>query len=261
MESKYAIAIKWLSVTCFEIRFDDLTIVTDPFITECVGTDLTYEAVDSCNIICLSHAHWDHITDIPRLAEKFNPIIMCGEQTAMPLARWLNYNPSLVYPMYPDMELDFDSVKIRSLYGRHKALRAGMNDLCRRIEDYEICQRDSGIRSLQALGCFEYRNFLFTAKNGTRILLWGNDPTVEQVNLCKALKPDIAIIQRAKDEKEIARRAEFAAKIGAKVLIPHHADFQRVDDPAIIQKFREEFLKRVPDGEFITPIHGEWIHL
>ena len=45
------------------------------------------------------------------------------------------------------------------------------------------------------------------------------------------------------------------------VLTPHHHDFKAKDDPAIIEKFKEEFLKRVPDGEFITPVHGEWINL
>ena len=38
-------------------------------------------------------------------------------------------------------------------------------------------------------------------------------------------------------------------------------DFKTLDDPACLEKFKEEFLKRVPDGEFITPSHGEWIHL
>ena len=261
MERKFGLDIKWLSVTSFEMRFGDITVVTDPYITECVGTELDYTAVEKCNAICLSHAHWDHITDIPRLAEKFNPIILCGEQTALPLARWLNYNPSMVYPMYPDTELDFGSVKICALYGRHTNLKQGINDLVARIEANPICQKDAGIRSLQALGSFEYRNYLFTLPNGVKILLWGNEPTIEQVNICKALKPDIAIIQRSMDPISNANKAEFAAKIGCKVLIPHHQDFRQVDNPEILETFKQEFLKRVPDGLFITPKHGEWINL
>ncbi len=261
MARHYGIDIKWLAVTAFEMRFGDLTVVTDPYITECKGTNLTYEAVENCDIICLSHAHWDHVTDIPRLINKFNPKLLCGDQTAMPLARWLNYSPSYIYPMYPDTELDFDSVKIRALYGRHTYLHEGFNDLCARIESNDICQADAGISSLQAVGSLEYRNFLFTAPNGTKLLIWGNDPTVEQINICKALKPDIAIIQRSKIYEEVVKKAEFAAKIGCKVFIPHHHDFKGIDDPTMIEKSKEEFLRRVPDGKFINPIHGEWIHL
>ena len=254
----YNVDIKWLAVSSFEIKFGDFTVVTDPFITECKGTDLTYEAVEGCDAICLGHAHWDHITDIPRLCDKFKPRILCGDMTATPLAKWLNYTPSLIYPMYPSLELDFGEVKIQALFGRHKILNEGMgfNDLVDRINTNEFCKADAGIASLQAVGTMEYRNYLFTAKNGTRILFWGNDPTVEQVNICKALSPDIAIIQRGG-----AKMAEFAAKIGCKVFIPHHHDFKQVDDPAAIESLKEEFLKRVPDGKFITPSHGEWIRL
>ena len=55
--------------------------------------------------------------------------------------------------------------------------------------------------------------------------------------------------------------AEFAAAIGCKVLIPHHHDVKEVEDPKHVEKFKEEFLKRVPNGLFLKPKHGEWIHL
>ena len=261
MERAYQIDLKWLSVSCFELRLNGLTVVTDPYITECVGTDLTFEAVEQCDIICVGHAHWDHVTDIPRLVEKFHPRILCGDQTAMPLAAWLNYTPSRIYPMYPDTELDFDSVKIRALYGRHKDLKKGFNDLRAHLETNEICAKDPGIASLQAVGSMEYRNYLFTLPNGVKLLIWGNSPTPEQVNLCKALKPDIAILQRSSDPEGIVSMADFAAKIGCKVLIPHHHDFRRVDPPEYIEAFREEFLRRVPDGRFVAPRHGEWVRL
>lgn len=258
---KYGVSIKWLAVTSFEIRCNDLTVVTDPYITECVGTDLTWEAVENCDIICLGHAHWDHITDIPRLMEKFHPIVLCGDQTAMPLAQWLNCSPSVIYPMYPDTELDFDSVKIRALYGRHTNLKRGFNDLCQGLKENPLCVADPEMAALQPIGSLEYRNFLFTLPNGTKILLWGNDPTVEQRNICKALKPDIAILQRSVKPEDVEKKAEFAAAIGCKVVIPHHHDFKAVDDPEVVGRFKEAFLRRVPDGVFLTPEHGQWMEL
>jgi len=261
MQKKYGVSIKWLAVTSFEIRCQDTTIVTDPFITECAGTDLTWEAIENCDIICLGHAHWDHITDIPRLVDRFHPKILCGDQTALPMAQWLNYTPSRIYPMYPNLELDFGDVKIRALYGRHTDLQKGYNDLCAHIGKNPLCQADPGIAALQGIGSLEYRNYLFTLPNGTKILLWGNDPTVEQVNLCKALQPDIAIIQRSVKPEAIAKKAEFAAAIGCKVLIPHHHDFRQVDDPAELDLFEAEFLRRAPGAAFIRPVHGSWIDL
>lgn len=261
MENVYGVSIKWLAVTAFEIRCNDLTVVTDPYITACAGTELSWEDVENCDIICLGHAHWDHVTDIPKLVEKYRPKILCGDQTAMPLARWLNYTPTRIYPMYPDTELNFGDVKIRALYGRHSNLGRGFNDLCDRLEKNEHCLKDPGIASLQAVGSLEYRNFLFTLPCGTKILLWGNDPTIEQINICKEIKPDIAIVQLSGNAEQIAEKARFAAEIGCKVLLPHHHDFLRVDDPSYVEGFKEEFLRLAPDSVFIAPEHGKWINL
>ena len=259
--SKYGVSIKWLAVASFEMNLNGKTVVTDPYITECVGTDLDYTAVENCDYITLTHSHWDHITDIPRLNEKFQPKILAGEMTALEIARWLDLWPSRVYPMYPDTELDFGAFKVKALYGRHIfnaswGIRSYVEE---RAPKLEICQ-DPYVLKMQEVGSFEYRNYLFTLPNGTKILHWGSAPTPEQIAICKAEAPDIAIIQRAGIPRA-EQRAEFAAAIGAKVVIPHHHDFQRVDDPAVVEAFKNAYLARVPDGTFITPRHGEWIEL
>ena len=258
---KYGFSLRWMAVTSFELRFGDTTVVTDPYITECPLTELTGKDVEHCDIICLSHAHWDHITDIPQLCEKFQPKLLCGEQTALQMARWLNYNASFVYPMYPDTELDFGDVKIRSLYGRHTNLKSGLNDLTARASSNPISQADPGIAALQEIGSFEYRNYLFTLPNGTKVLIWGNEPNPEQVAICKAAAPDVAILQRSTAPEAIIRKAEFAAQIGCKVLIPHHHDFRTKEAPETLELLRDEFLKRVPDGTFLAPGHGQWVEL
>lgn len=262
MSKKFGVSIKWLSVTCFEICCDGVTVVSDPFVTDCDSTSLTWEAIEKCDIICLSHAHFDHIIDIPNLIKKFNPLLLCGDQTAMPLAKWLNYSPSRIYPMYPDTELDFDCIKIRALYGRHSEQGMGFCDMLKSIEkDYHWCAEDKEVNGLQAVGSMEYRNFFFTLPNGTTILLWGNDPTPEQKNILKKLKPDIALIQRSGSIESIRKKAEFARDIGCKVVIPHHSDFPSITPNESLETFKNEFLKLVSDGEFIIPEHGKWINL
>ena len=258
---KYGVSIKWLAVSSFEIKYKNTTIVTDPYITECVGTDVTWEAVENCDIICVGHSHWDHITDIPRLVEKFHPRILCGEMTAMPMVKWLNVTPTDVYPMAPNLELDFGEVKVRALFGRHKNLKRGFNDLMEYLDQNPLCKSDPGIAALQGVGSLEYRNYLFTFENGTKILIWGNAPRIELLNICKELKPDIAILQRPNSERLYDWMSEFAREIGCEIVIPHHHDFKQVDDPASINRFKEVFLEKVPGGTFVTPVHGEWIEL
>lgn len=266
MEKKYGVDIKWLAVSCFEMKFGDTTVVTDPYITECVGTELDYTAVEKCDIITLSHAHFDHITDIPRLTNKFKDVkILCGEKTMYPLSEWLNYNPSLMYPMYPDTELDFGDVKIRALYGRHANQahandKPGINDQDQRIRAYPECVADQKIAEMQRLGSLEYRNYLFTLPNGVKVLFFGNDALPELTNICKQFKPEIAIIQRA-GQNFAKAKAMFAKEIGCEVYIPHHHDFKCVDSPSLCENLKNAYLEIVPDGTFITPKHGEWIKL
>jgi hypothetical protein len=159
------------------------------------------------------------------------------------------------------VELDFGDVRIRALYGRHKDLGSQYDVLMERLQTNPLSVADPGLAALQEVGSMEYRNFLFTLPNGTKILIWGNDVTVEQVNICKALQPAIAILQRSTTPEKAAQMADFAAAIGCKVVIPHHHDFKKVDDPAEVAQFKQAFLERVPDGTFITPVHGQWVDL
>ena len=263
MENHFGINIKWLSVACFEITDGNETIVSDPCVTESPLCDLTWENIEKCDFITLSHGHWDHITDIPRLIEKFHPLVLTGDQTAAPLARWTNYSPSRIYPMYPNMELDFDLVKIKALYGRHVDTGNGYNNQVEILATRPAVQADFGMNELQGYGSLEYRNFLYTFPNGTKILLWGNDPTPEQKNILKNEKPDIAILQYTKQAKDPEAMAILAREMGCKVLIPHHMDLKKTRSEYIpdIERFKEAFLWQVPNGEFICPVNGQWIEL
>lgn len=190
-------------------------------------------------------------------------MILTGDQTAAPLARWTNYSPSRIYPMYPDMELDFDTVKIKALYGRHTDLGTGYNDQVTALATRDAAKADFRMNELQGYGSLEYRNFLYTFPNGVKVLLWGNDPTAEQKNILKGEKPDIAILQYNKQAKDPAAMAKFARDIGCKVLIPHHMDLKKTPTEYMpeVQRLENAFLELVPDGSFICPVNDQWLHL
>ena len=118
----FGLRLKWLGCACFEMDFDGLHIVNDPWITPNQKTELTWEDVEKCDYITLTHSHSDHIVDIPALMEKFSAYLMCGEMTALPMMKWANVNPMRIYPMSANLELDMDKVKIKALYGRHTPL-------------------------------------------------------------------------------------------------------------------------------------------
>ncbi|MBQ1317803.1 MAG: MBL fold metallo-hydrolase [Lachnospiraceae bacterium] len=257
----YGVRIKWNTIASFEIQYKDTAILTDPCITVNENTDLTWEDVEKCDIITITHVHWDHITDLPVLTKKFNPKVLLGELSAMPLTQWMDYNPSNVYPMEPNLELDFGEVKVKALFGKHVDQNRTIGELDERIGKNPLCQADPFMKSFQTLGSLEYRNFLFTFDNGTKVLMWGNNPRIEQQKILSAIKPDIAILQFTKHEPD--EMAEFAKSIGAKVMIPHHMDLKHTEEEYMPRLLRlaEAFERKVPDGKFIVPKHGEWVEL
>lgn len=253
------IRIKWLSCASFEIDIDGKAIVTDPFITHNPGSPCTQADVERCDLMTLSHGHYDHITDFPALAERFpDAPILCGPLTAMPLVKWADLNPMCVYPMESNLEIDLDWVKAKALFGHHNNFNMKFSEATEKVNSRQICKDIPGMEELNEIGSLEYRNFLFTAPDGRKILIWGSMPSVDQYNMLKGIHADIAILQR--NTKNPEKLAKFAEATGAKVIIPHHMDLRttREEYLPVLERSKAEYLRLVPDGQFIIPEHNEW---
>lgn len=258
---KYDVSIKWLSVASFEIKKNGVTVVTDPFFTKSQYSPCTVDSVEDCQYITLSHSHWDHIPDIPALYEKFKPRILCGTLTAAPLCEWADMNPYYVYPMDSGLELDFDKLKIKALFGKHVNLKREWSILESRWQNNGIV--DERMAKLQPIGTLEYRNYLFTYPDGLKVLIWGNPLVSFQKNILKQEKPDIAIMQATGQIKDPLEFANFVAEFSPKVVIPHHMDLSKPVDAVMPQLLavKEAVEKVCPETQFIIPVHGEWIEL
>ena len=257
----YNIRIKWLTITCFELDFDGYTVVTDPCIGANPACSLTAEDVERCDLITLSHCHWDHVTDIPALMEKFPVPLLTGSLSAMPMLQWVDCDPTRVYPMDANLELDFGPVKVKALFGRHCSPGKTASVMAEMFTQNPLCAADQKLYDMQVLGSLEYRNFLFTAKNGTKVLIWGNEVIESQKNMIRELQPDICILQLSKQKPEDI--AELAAAGGCKVLIPHHMDLSKDREEYLprVEQLQKEFAKRVPDGICLCPENGRWMEL
>ena len=255
------IRMRWLTVASFEMQLGNTRVVTDPFITDSPATDLTWEDIDQCDIITVTHAHWDHVTDIPQLMKKFNSKLLVGELTLLPMARWLDCNAHYIYPMNPGVALDFGDVKVTGLYGHHTNLKATVSELEERMKNRPLFDKFPGLLETQVIGTLEYRNYLFTLPSGKTIFVWGGAPTIEQRNMFKGLNPDVAILQLSGYEP--AAVAQMGADIGARVIIPHHMDLSKTPEEYLprVEALGVEFKKLVPEGEVVFHPQGEWFEV
>ena len=254
------VRLKWLGCACFEMDFDGLHVVSDPWITVNEKNDLTWEDVEKCDYITLTHSHSDHIRDIPALMEKFPAYLMCGEQTALPMMKWANVNPMRVYPMSANLELDMDKVKIKALYGRHGPLKGNAEERFAAFEVNEFHGQNELTKELAVWGDFEYRNFLYTTPNGTKMVMWGNKiARPDQRNMLKAEGADIGIIQVTGTNKA-EDMAAACKEMGCKVVIPHHIDFP-CDYMRQTNALKDALAEIAPEIRFILPEYNKWIEL
>ncbi len=252
-----------MPISCFEIQFDTTTVVTDPCVTyPCSvfpqGPQLSCENIDGCDIITLSHFHWDHVTDIPALMKKYSPIILSGLRTTEVLAEWLDCSPSPLYPMESNLELDFGEVKIKSLWGRHIDLCNTYHALEERFHNSIHVKNNPTTEKYHLLGSTEFRNYLFINREGKKLLIWGGKPSLVQQNMLQDLQPDIAIMQCG----DPVATANLAAVIGCKILIPHHLDMFKTQQEYMpkVRQLRQAFEQLIPDGQVFCLEHGKWNH-
>lgn len=256
--------IRWLSVASFEIEAGDKNIITDPFISLNEQSPFSWKDIDKCDLIALSHSHYDHIGDIPQIMRRCNSSLVCGDKTVIPLARWSDISPMQFLPMPVNLELDFGWVKVKALYGNHSKLNGSYSEVMRFLSDCEKAEGFKDIRELQEIGTFEFRNFLFTFPDGKKILHWGNEFTKVQINMLRNLNPDVAIMQATGQQlSRIEDYSAFVKAIGAKMVIPHHMDLYRSEaewKPGICE-LKERIEADNPNVVFIIPEHGKWIEL
>lgn len=228
------VSIRWLTVACYEIRVGDFTIVTDPCIRAAKHAAFTPDVIENPDLILLSHAHWDHTWDIKELMERSNCKLAFGELSMEAVGRMIDVNPIRLYPMTPDLELDFGGARVKALFGRHVNQR---HTFCEHeINAINSERNDTPEKARAALwGMLEYRNYLITTPSGLKIIFWGNNATPEQIAIFRREQPDIGIMQftGSQTPEEIAALAQAA---NLKVFLPHHMD---------LGKAPEEYLPRI----------------
>lgn len=254
------VSIRWLTIACFEIRVGDFRIVIDPCIGESPRAPFGPEVIEGADIVLLSHTHWDHITDLAYVMEKFHCPVLCGELSAPALIEMLNANPHDVYPVTPNLELDFGGARVRALFARHT------NQHCTHADLTDPAHQRPWVNTPQRLACgnfgdLEYRDYLITTPGGLKIMFWGSNATPEQLGIIRELKPDIAIMQFTKQTPEdLAAMAEAG---GVKVLIPHHMDLAMSEDVYLprIEEMERTVHARMPGCTVITPERLKWYHM
>ena len=250
-------SIRWISIAGYEIRSDGYSIVTDPCVEANVNVPYGEEVIDHCDLMLLTHGHWDHTTGLRDVWDRFQCPLLCGELTAPAIAKMTDIYPSDIYPMTPGLELDFGPAKVKALFGRHVRHQRGYSVMASAPTTRPDAELPNSFEC-NFLGSLEYRNWLVTLKNGLKVMIWGNNVRNEQLEIIKEIQPDVGIFQFSVQRPDDL--AKMCAAGHVKVLFPHHMDLKRTEAEylPLLAELDRAMQELSPETIVVTPEHLKW---
>ncbi|MBI4768187.1 MAG: MBL fold metallo-hydrolase [Deltaproteobacteria bacterium] len=85
------VRFRWLGYVCFEFVLPSgKVLVVDPYIDYSPTAPIQCSEVTGADYMALTHGHYDHITDVGSLLQKFHSKVLCSREIAEPLSRAFN---------------------------------------------------------------------------------------------------------------------------------------------------------------------------
>lgn len=251
--------LRWFNDACYEIKLPNgKGIVIDPHIDDSPYKILTSADVEAADYILISHTHFDHVTDVGKLSERFDSRIFVASQSGVALARQYDIPGYQLRLCMPGMTLYTPDFQLTCFAGQHTKI--GEIDRPSRWPDNIVRDHlpaDSAETNL--LGSYEYLNYLLTFPDHTRLFVWGGAATPEACAQVRAVQPDFSIAQLPRETP--AEIAALYAAIGGKFIFPHHHDSYIAKGKAGLEKIRqtvEETRKLAPYTQVVCPEKGKW---
>jgi L-ascorbate metabolism protein UlaG (beta-lactamase superfamily) len=115
--------ITWFGAACFKIESEDCTIFVDPYLNRPenaqphLDVDMDDVSRDVSDIF-ITHGHYDHILDVPNMAEMSGARIYCSEKVAQALSK-LGVDKSLLQVPNHGEVFDFDKYSAQCFHSHH----------------------------------------------------------------------------------------------------------------------------------------------
>lgn len=109
--------LQWLGHSAFElIGNNGIKILIDPFINDNPSCNIPVRRLNP-NVICVTHAHADHLGDTVEIAKNSNALVICNYE----ISRYLQNKGIQAIGLNFGAKISFDGVTIRMLEARHSS--------------------------------------------------------------------------------------------------------------------------------------------
>ena len=241
-----SIKLRWLGYVCFEVLLPDgKVLVTDPHIDCSPTAPIGCQDVTGADYIAITHGHFDHITEVGALVEKFNSKVICSYQIADPLTALFGLDFGNIVKVTAGDAIVFEDLRVEVKRGQHvnilAALREGYerssgkravgmsgDEVLAALQSMATQSQSPELRDMMqrisdvGLGAGEQLNFVFQTSDNLRLYVYSSD-AYEHLRQevadahCNVFLPQLGGI----DPEKVA---EVSALSGAEIVIPSHHD-------------------------------------
>jgi len=256
------IKIRWITDACYEMVLPDgKVIVTDPD-TYCAGLKgFSVNDFSGADYILCTHTHYDHISDIGELAEKFHSKIFVGIMGAPELCKYFDINYNYIYPVSPGESFECEDFTLEVFRAKHKEFSLDRN-LRYSVYRPRTIATMGGKRAVELghIGFLESLDFLITTQNYLRIMIVSGALTYRNIETTvKNKAPDI-IIRQCSISQEPEEFADVIARLGCQLVLPHHhqklLNTGRMEE--YTKKVNEILAIKAPYTKFFNPQPFKW---
>ncbi len=230
----------------------------DPYIDESRYKLLSSDDIVAADYIFISHSHFDHVSQLKKLSEKFDSQIFSGALSGIEMAKFYDIPGYRMNLCIGGDVIDTGDFVIQCFRGKHTNL--GVGDVPSRLERRKKesnFQNES--QAVNLVGSYEYMNYQLTLPSNLKILIWGGGATEAAIYQASQFEPDITIAQIPREDVNDVVR--LYSRIGGRVIFPHHHEFfleKGEEGERVISQIREGLKCTAPDTLFITPEKGKW---
>lgn len=234
MKKNLGVSITWLGhATVLYKSAAGLSVLVDAWVDQNPACPDSAKELGKVDLLFITHGHGDHIGDVPAIAKKYRPDIVCNHE----------------------ISLYFGGKKVEKLHGMNKggtiALHGIKGTMVHAIHSSTITEGDRLIPGGEPCG------WVLEFENGTRVYHAGDTGIFGDMKLIGELyRPAIGVLPIGDHYTMSPYEAAAAAKmLGVRTVIPiHHSTFPVLTGtPAMLR----EQLKDRPDIDVIALRPGE----
>lgn len=251
------IKLRWFNNAGFEIILaTGEHILVDPWLDSCTYAPFPIDDVKQVDYVLLSHIHGDHAADVGAIQNKFSRfVLMVPDMSIEALMVQQDLDIRNIYRVNDGRKYEFDNFTVECFGSRHtengsfKSWKLKDN---KTPDAYEFLNSD--------YGTLDVVNYLITAKDGTKVIVWAGMTTEDQKHALAGTNADIAIMH-VSPKQNMDIFGEMVAAWAPKVVIPHHYDIwdsfthdfmASTLRPEQIQKYLKDPVEGVTNSGFDT---------